>query len=128
VRGVLDTSVFIAGEEGRPLASERLPDEVAISVVTLAELELGVHLAGSEDARARRLATLRAVSATYVALPIDDRVASAFAELVATTRRAGRRLKVQDAWIAATARVHSAAIFTQDGDFDRLPGVEAVRV
>jgi predicted nucleic acid-binding protein len=45
VRGLLDTSVFIAVEQGRPLASERLPDEAAISVITLAELELGVHRA-----------------------------------------------------------------------------------
>lgn len=91
-------------------------------------MELGVHLAQSEDARARRLATLSAVSATYVPSSVGDRVASTFAELVATTRRAGRRIKVQDAWIAATARAHSAAIFTQDADFDHLPGVEAIRV
>jgi predicted nucleic acid-binding protein len=48
VRGLLDTSVFIAVEQGRPLASERLPDEAAISVITLAELELGVHRATSD--------------------------------------------------------------------------------
>ena len=39
MRGLLDTSVFIADEPGRKLASDRLPDEAAISVVTLAELE-----------------------------------------------------------------------------------------
>ena len=60
--------------------------------------------------RAQRLLTLRSLHATYVALPIDERVASAFAELVATARRADRRLKVQDAWIAATARAHAAAL------------------
>jgi hypothetical protein len=36
VRGLLDTSVFIADERGRPLASDRLPDEAADSVATLA--------------------------------------------------------------------------------------------
>jgi predicted nucleic acid-binding protein len=61
---LLDTSVFIAGEQGRELATSRLPDEAAVSVVTLAELELGVHLARSEDARARRLRTLQATHAT----------------------------------------------------------------
>jgi predicted nucleic acid-binding protein len=128
VRGVLDTSVFIAEEHERPLDSERLPDEAAISVVTLADLELGVHMAQTEKDRARRLATLRALHATYVALPVDDTVASAFAELVATARRAGRRPKVQDAWIAATAVAHQAVIYTQDADFDALPGVDVVRV
>jgi predicted nucleic acid-binding protein len=127
VRGLLDTSVFIAGEQGRELDSSRLPDEAAVSVVTLAELELGVHMAGSEEARGSRLRTLQAIRATYVALPVDDHVASAFAELVATARRAGRRPKIQDTWIAATAHAHQVAVFTQDDDFDDL-AIEAVRV
>lgn len=127
MRGILDTSVFIADERGRPLTTDRLPDEAAVSVVTLAELELGVHLASSEAARGRRLRTLQATQATYVALHIDPAVASAFAELVATARRAGRRPKVQDTWIAATARAHAVPVYTQDGDFDEL-AVDVVRV
>jgi predicted nucleic acid-binding protein len=127
LRGLLDTSVFIAGEGERPLAVERLPDEAAVSVVTLAELQLGVHMAVDVGVRAKRLETLRAVQATYVALPIDEAVAAAFAELVATARRAGHRPKVQDTWIAATARANAAAVYTQDRDFDDLDvGVEQV--
>lgn len=127
MRGLLDTSVFIADEHGREVATTRLPDEAAISVVTLAELELGVHLAASEDARGRRLRTLQATQATYVALPVDDTVASAFAELVATARSTGRRPKIQDAWIAATARAHAVAVYTQDSDFDDV-AVDVIRV
>jgi predicted nucleic acid-binding protein len=127
VRGLLDTSVFIADEQARPLAAERLPEEAAISVVTLAELELGVHLAASDSVRGQRLRTLQAAQSTYVALPVDAVVASAFAELVATARRAGRRPKVQDTWIAATARAHAVAVYTQDSDFDEL-SVDVVRV
>ena len=127
MRGVLDTSVFIADEEGRPLASDRLPDEAAISAITLAELELGVHLAASETVRGVRLRTLQATQSTYVALPVDAKVASAFAELVAIARRAGRRPKVQDAWIAATARAVGVPVYTQDSDFDDL-SVDVVHV
>jgi predicted nucleic acid-binding protein len=127
VKGVLDTSVFIAGEQGRDLKAELMPDHAAISVVTLAELELGVHLAASEDTRGRRLRTLQAAQTTYVALPVDEAVASAFAELVAAARRAGRRPKIQDTWIAATARAHAVAVYTQDSDLDELD-VEVVRV
>lgn len=127
MRGILDTSVFIAGEGERPLAVERLPDEAAVSVVTIAELALGVHTAVDVGVRAKRLETLQAVQATYVALPIDEAVAAAFAELVATARRAGHRPKVQDTWIAATARANAAAVYTQDHDFDDLDvGVEHV--
>ncbi len=127
MRGLLDTSVFIADEHGRDLDVGQLPDEAAISVVTLAELELGVHMAASEQARGQRLRTLRGTQATYVALPADAAVASAFAEIVAIARRAGRRPKVQDAWIAATARANAVAVYTQDGDFDEL-AVDIVRV
>jgi predicted nucleic acid-binding protein len=128
VRGLLDTSVFIAREQGRTLDAARLPDEAAVSVVTLAELTLGVHMAQSEEIRARRLATMSALRSAYVPLPVDEEVAAAFAELVAAARRAGRRLRVQDAWIAATARAHAVAVVTQDSDFDDLPGLDVVRV
>jgi predicted nucleic acid-binding protein len=127
VRGLLDTSVFIADEQARPLAADKLPDEAAISVVTLAELELGVHLASSDSVRGRRLRTLQTAQVTYVALPVDAAVASAFAQLVATARRAGRRPKVQDTWIAATAQAHAVAVYTQDSDFDEL-AVDVVRI
>jgi predicted nucleic acid-binding protein len=127
VRGLLDTSVFIANERGRDLVTDQLPDQAAVSVVTLAELELGVHLASSDETRARRLRTLQATRSTFVALPVDDSVASAFAELVATARRSGLRPKVQDAWIAATARAHEVAVYTQDSDFDDL-AVDVVQV
>jgi predicted nucleic acid-binding protein len=127
VRGLLDTSVFIAGDQGRAVAVDLLPDEGGISVVTVAELELGVHMATTDDIRARRLRTLEAAQRTYVALPIDERVASAFAEIVASARRSGRRAKVMDAWIAATALAHGVAVYTQDDDFDAL-SVDVVRV
>ena len=128
MKGVLDTSVLVADEQGRSLATELLPEELAVSIVTLAELELGVQIASCEATRARRLATLQAARATYVALPIDEPVASAFAELVATARRAGHRPKVQDTWIAATAHAHGASICTQDSDFDELQGIDVIRV
>ncbi len=128
MRGLLDTSVFIASEQGRALAGERLPDELAVSVVTVAELTLGVHMASTDRVRGQRLATLRALQSTYAVLPIDDEVAAAFGQLVASARRAGRRPKVQDSWIAATAYAHRAAVCTQDGDFDEIPDVDVIRV
>ena len=128
MRGLLDTSVFIADEQGRTLDSDRLPDEAAVSVVTLVELELGVHMADTVAVRAQRMATLRSVQITYAALAVDEKVAASFARLVAAERRNGRRPKVQDMWIAATAVANDAALFTQDTDFDDLDGVVVVHV
>lgn len=128
MRGLLDTSVFIADEQGRELDPDQLPREAGVSIVTVAELLLGVHLARSEAERARRLATLRTVQSSFVPLPIDEAVASVFAQLVAEARQAGRRPRVQDCWIAATAQAHGAVLYTQDADFDDIPGVDVVRV
>ena len=78
-RAVADTSVFIARESGRPLGE--LPDEIAISVITAAELELGVLRADDPPTRALRLATLSRVRAEYPLLPIDDATATCFARI-----------------------------------------------
>ena len=64
-RAVADTSVFIAQETGREIG--QLPEEIAVSVITAAELELGVLRAAEAGIRARRLATLSRVQATSTA-------------------------------------------------------------
>ena len=124
---VLDTSIFIAVEQGRPLR-QALPDQVSVSVVTLAELELGVLMAQDPDTRAQRLATLTRVREHTAGLPADGRVASAYARLAAGELAAGRRPRVHDTWIAATALVHGAEVWTQDADFTSFAAVDVVRV
>jgi predicted nucleic acid-binding protein len=125
-RGVLDTSVFIAKETGRPLAE--LPDAAAVSVITLAELHLGVLMAQGSAVRARRLRTLTMVQNTFEPLPIDPEVARTFAELVAEARRYRKRPKIMDTWIAATAVAHDIPVYTQDEDFAEIPKVRVHRV
>jgi predicted nucleic acid-binding protein len=124
---VLDTSIFIATERGRPLGGS-LPEQVSVSVVTLAELELGVLVARDSDTRARRLATLTRVREQAAGLPVDDRVASAYARLAAAELSAGRKPRVHDTWIAATALAHGADVWTQDADFAGYSAVNVVRV
>ena len=124
---ILDTSIFVALEQGRPL-DRPLPDRVGVSVVTLAELELGVLVARDPDTRALRLATLTRVREETAGLPADERVASAYARLAAGELEAGRKPRVHDTWIAATALAHGAEVWTQDGDFTSFAAVDVVRV
>lgn len=125
-RAVADTSVFVARESGRPLGE--LPAEIAVAVVTAAELELGVLRARGPGARAARVATLSRVRAAYPLLVIDDATASCFARIADEELRAGRKLRRHDAWIAATALRHGAAVVTQDSDFGSFAEVEVIRV
>lgn len=124
---VLDTSVFVAVEQGRGVARS-LPDQVGVSVVTLAELESGVLMARDDDVRALRLATLLRLREQAAGLPIDERVSSAYARLAAAELSAGRQPRVNDTWIAATALVHNAQVWTQDVDFTAFDALDIVRV
>ena len=129
-RGILDTSVFIARQEQRPLSLLGLPAEAAISVVTLAELEVGVLLGADVAVRAQRLATLGLVSDIEV-LVIDENVARSWALLRAELAWSRRRVNVNDVWIAATAIAHDLPVVSQDADFDaiaELGGLKVIKV
>ena len=125
--GIADTSVFIARATGRPLAVELLPERIGVSVITIGELRAGVLAAATLEARDRRLATLSEAS-KLEAIPIDERVAEAWARLRVTLRDAGLRMGVNDSWIAATALAHGVAVITQDQDYAAVAGLELIRV
>ncbi len=125
--GVLDTSVFIAQETGRQLQTSQLPDNVATTVVTLAELNLGVLAAGSAEIRALRLATLDAI-ADLETLPVDEEAARMWARLRVHLAETGRRVRINDLWIAAVAASRGLPVVTQDDDFDALIGVAGLGV
>ena len=102
--------------------------EIAVSIVTIAELEMGVLAAAEPRTRAARLQTLRDAEQLN-ALPIDRAVASAFATLAVEMRAVGRgKLRIQAAWIAATAIAHDADLLTQDRDFDAIPQLRVIRL
>jgi len=114
---LLDTSVLIARETGRRLDVDALPEQTAVSVVTLGELHAGVLAARNTATRARRLATLQAASAVE-ALPVTAEAARRWAELRVRLAEQGRRAKVNDLWIAAVAIANGMDVLTQDEDFD----------
>lgn len=120
--GLLDTSVLIAAETGRPLGA--LPERVAISVVTLGELQLGVLASRDAESRARRADTL-AFARTADPVPITEATMDAWARLVIDARAAGihRTVKLTDALIAACAVERGIPVVTQDDDFDQLARV-----
>lgn len=117
--------MFVAREQERPLTE--LPTEGRVSIITVAELRIGVLVASAAAVRAQRMRTLTEVEA-LAALPVDDHVARAFSELTAEARGKRRKPKILDALIAATARAFDVPVYTQDADFDEMPGVRVVRV
>lgn len=124
--GLADTSLFIALEQARPLAGEP-PDRIAVSVVTIAELRLGVLVADDGPTRSRRLETLIRAEALDP-IPVDRSVAAAWATLRLALRDAGKRMPLNDSWIAATALARDMPVVSQDADYDGVPGLHVVRL
>jgi predicted nucleic acid-binding protein len=110
-RGILDTSVLIATDIAP------IPGELAISIISIAELQFGVLIA-ADDARATRLSRLSAIQRRFDPLPVDDAVADSYAQLTARITKIGRqpRARVMDLLIAATAHAHNATIYTRNPD------------
>jgi predicted nucleic acid-binding protein len=116
--------VFIGVEQAR-LSDADVPTYGTVSMITIGELKLGLLAAADPETRARRLRTFQDAMALEP-LPIDERVADAWAEMRVSLRMAARRLGANDSWIAATAIAHGLPLVTQDRDFDGVPGLEVV--
>lgn len=129
-RGLLDTSVLIVRQDDAGIA-ESLPQEVSISVATLAELHYGVLVAKDDIARQHRLRRLGVIEATFQPLPIDAAVARAFAAVAHAVKSVGRqpRSRVMDLWIAATALTHQMPLYTRNPeDFEGLEDLIEIRI
>lgn len=117
MNALLDTTVVI----GPPI--EDAPEAAAISIVTIAELRLGVLTAAGTAERAARLERLVAVESSYDPIPVDDDVARAHATLVASERERGRRPRAMDALIAATALARGLTLYTRDESLAKMTAV-----
>jgi predicted nucleic acid-binding protein len=109
------------------LRIEALAETSAISVVTKAELRVGIFAAEDIETRDRRLMTFELAN-RIVTLPVDEKVSRAWSQMRAYVQASGKKVEVNDMWIAATAAAHEIPVLTQDRDFDALSGVAGLTV
>jgi len=123
-RGIIDTSVVIDLEHIDP---DSLPSELAISVVTLAELAAGPHATGDVTERARRQDRLQRAETTFDPLPLDGGAARAYGRVYAAVRSTGRQARGRRAFdllIAASAVAADLPLYTRNpDDFAGLGGL-----
>jgi len=125
-RGLLDTSVVIDHDL---VDHDLLPDESAISAVTLAELAAGPHATSDEEERARRQDRLQWAAATWDPLPFDAEAARVYGRLFAGAKAARRstRTRLADLLIAATAAANGLPLYTRNPqDFAGLEPIVAI--
>jgi predicted nucleic acid-binding protein len=128
-QGLLDTNILILRAWIDPT---ELPDEMAISAITLAELSAGPHEVrpnSEQDSydehaeRARRLEILQRTESEFDPVPFDAEAARIFGRVTAAAIVAGRkpRWRIADLMIAATAVAAGLALYTTNpGDFVSL--------
>jgi predicted nucleic acid-binding protein len=120
-RGLIDTSVVIDLEQIDPAD---LPEEIAISAITLAELAAGPHATANPAERARRQDRLQRAEATFEPLPVNTEVARAYGRVYAAVAASGRKARGRravDLLIAATALALGLPLYTRNpSDFAGL--------
>ena len=128
-RGLLDTSVVIDLEH---IDIARLPREIAISSLTMAELAAGPHATDDPGERGRRQDRLQRAEAVFESLPFDAEAARAYGRIYAAVAGAGRKARgarAVDLLIAATAASEGLPLYTRNGtDFEALEGLVDVIV
>ncbi|MEA2604772.1 MAG: hypothetical protein QOF89_5764 [Acidobacteriota bacterium] len=121
-RGILDTSVVIDLEHIEP---SRLPIEVAVSAITMAELAAGPHATPDPDERARRQDRLQRAEAAFDPLPFDAEAARAYGRVYSAAVAAGRKARgarAIDLLLAAVACAAGLPLYTRNPDDFRALG------
>jgi predicted nucleic acid-binding protein len=128
-QGMLDTNIMILR---RWIDPGQLPDEMAISAITLAELSAGPHevrrnseqdIYDEHAERARRLEILQRAESEFDPIPFGAEAARIFGRVTAAVIAAGRkpRRRIADLLIAATAIAEGLPLFTTNpGDYTGL--------
>lgn len=137
-QGMIDTNILILRNWINPA---ELPDEMAISAISLAELSAGPHEVrpnaeqnpyDEHAERARRLEVLQRAESEFDPIPFDAETARIFGRVTAAVVAVGRRprRRIADLMIAATAIAEDLPLFTTNpNDYvgvDRLMRVVGV--
>jgi predicted nucleic acid-binding protein len=132
---MLDTNILILR---RWLDPAELPDEMAISAITLAELSAGPHEVRGKDEqnsydehaeRARRLEILQRVESEFDPVPFGTEAARIFGRVTAAVIAAGRRPRgrIVDLMIAAIAIAEGLPLYTTNpADFAGLDDLVSI--
>ncbi|MEB3070236.1 type II toxin-antitoxin system VapC family toxin [[Mycobacterium] vasticus] len=119
-QGLLDTNIMILR---RWIDPQQLPEAMAISAITLAELSAGPHEVRRNDEqddydehteRARRLDVLQRAENEFDPIPFTAEAARIYGRICAAVVSAGRkpRRRVADLMIAAVAVAEGLPLFT----------------
>jgi predicted nucleic acid-binding protein len=118
---VLDTSAYTHLRLGhsRVLDLVAMAAIVTVPVIVLGELRGGFELGSRKKENEQTLREFLAEPSVTVA-PVDAATTSTYGRLYASLRRRGKKVPVNDLWIAALSITHRGHLLTLDADFERI--------
>jgi tRNA(fMet)-specific endonuclease VapC len=124
LRYLLDTNTVSALMRGQEKVAARVAktprEDVAISQVTVAEIEFGLRYLPASKRRRALEAQWTAIGSELIRLPWDDEVSRRFGERKARLERSGNRMSDFDLAIAVHAVAYGLTLVTADRAFERL--------
>ncbi|HEX4045579.1 MAG TPA: type II toxin-antitoxin system VapC family toxin [Gammaproteobacteria bacterium] len=129
---ILDTCIFIQAEKQNvPMNFDQwqADEEVHISVITAAELLMGVHRANTEARRIKRSAFVEGIINEIPIIDFTIEVCRIHAEVYSYLAQQGQLIGAHDLIIAATALTYGHALLTTNQrEFNRVPGLTVFSV
>jgi tRNA(fMet)-specific endonuclease VapC len=119
---VLDTNALLALVEG-DVALDRVitgENRLAIPAIVLGEYLFGIRHSRN---RARYEQWLRERLALFMVLNADSETARAYADIRSELRSGGKRIPMNDHWVAAIARQYDIPLITRDPHFGAVQGL-----
>lgn len=125
----LDTSAYSALRRGDETAIDALAAAtvILVPVVVLGELEAGFRAGARYASNAAELRSFLE-RPDIVVVPAEVATAIEYGRLFGALRAAGTPIGTNDLWIAAVARLSGARLLTADRDFERISGLDLVRI
>ena len=122
---ILDTNALSAWAEGNPASFEALRSatRLVIPTIVLGEFYFGIR---QSRYRTRYESWLKANLPLVEIATVAQATAQAYADIRVELRKAGTPIPANDAWIAALARQHGLAVFSNDAHFDLVPGLHRI--
>ena len=123
---LLDTNICIYAQKRNPAIlshmKEAWQEGIAISAITLAELEYGVQHSAAPERNAIALAKFLSI---VEILPFDSSAAIEYGEICSSLRKNGTPIRTMDMLIAAHGRSEKLTVVTHNTrEFERVDGLQ----
>jgi predicted nucleic acid-binding protein len=128
VKLVLDTNVYSDYAEGAPEVVEYLAvhgDQLFLPSVVLGELHYG-FMKGRRQAFNEGKLREFVVRLKVAVITVDENVAKRYASIYLTLQKKGKKIPINDVWIAASCMEVGGVLLTRDRHFEAVEQIQTV--